>query len=65
MQLPVHRGSKALVHWWYAPDSYDGLISADTAPEEAEPDRRVRGAWPLLCSLVPFELALQASKMMM
>ena len=37
------RGSKALVHWWYAPDSYDAFINADTAPEEPEPDRRVRG----------------------
>ena len=41
--MTVCRASKALVHWWYAPDSYDAYINADTAPEVAEPDRRVKG----------------------
>ena len=33
------------MHWWYSPDSYDSHIPAETAPEEAEPDRKVRGPW--------------------
>lgn len=45
MRKLTSRGSKALVHWWYAPDSYDAYINADIAPEEAEPDRRIRGPW--------------------
>ncbi|KAK9813885.1 hypothetical protein WJX73_003291 [Symbiochloris irregularis] len=39
------RGSMALVHWWYLPDSYNGYIPADTAPEVAEPDKRIKGPW--------------------
>lgn len=35
----------ALVHWWYTPDSWNGYIPADTAPEIAEPDKRIKGPW--------------------
>ena len=39
----LRRGSQALVHWWYLPDSYDELYPADKASENVEPDKVIEG----------------------
>ncbi len=36
---------KALVHWWYLPDSYDEYIQRDVAPPRLEPDKKITGPW--------------------
>ena len=40
------RGSQAIVHHWYQPDSYDSLLPAAQAPELVEPDKRPAGVFP-------------------
>ena len=32
------RGAKALVHWWYLPDSYDEWMSKEDAPDQLQLD---------------------------
>jgi len=40
------KAGKALVHWWYLPDSYNEWLPADSAPAEVESDKKKhRGAW--------------------
>jgi len=40
------KASKAFVHWWYLPDSYNEWLPADSAPAEVESDKKKhRGAW--------------------
>ena len=38
------RGTQALVHHWYLPDSYDSWMPAAEAPEGVQPDTRPSGA---------------------
>ncbi|GAB4819040.1 hypothetical protein N2152v2_006086 [Parachlorella kessleri] len=42
--LEVSNG-RALVHFWYLPDSYDEWVAIDTAPAEVAPERRPKGPW--------------------
>ena len=42
--LQVSNG-RALVHYWYLPDSYDEWVAVDTAPAEVVPERRPKGPW--------------------
>ena len=37
------RGDKALVHWWYWPDSYDEYVPAESASDVLEPDKTIEG----------------------
>ena len=40
-------GDKALVHWWYYPDSYDELVPLESAPELVEPDKVANGKYSI------------------
>ena len=40
-----HRGTKALVHWWYLPDSYDEWINKEFAPDQLQLDMPPVGPW--------------------
>lgn len=39
------RGDKALVHWWYLPDSYDERVPRESTNHRLEPNRMPVGAW--------------------
>jgi len=39
-----HRGDKALVHWWYLPDSYDEHISRNSGMS-LDPEKTPSGPW--------------------
>ncbi|GAX86503.1 hypothetical protein CEUSTIGMA_g13911.t1 [Chlamydomonas eustigma] len=38
LRVQEFSGSKALVHWWYLPDSYDEWISREYAPDQLQAD---------------------------
>jgi hypothetical protein len=42
-------GNKALVHWWYYPDSYDTWIPKTEVQGEAEKEEEHVGAWTVVC----------------
>ena len=57
------RGDKALVHWWYFPDSYDEIVGQDDAPEVIEPDKQPEGADSLFfCQLTFLVFLLRVEK---